>query len=99
MCPELGITGDQVKEINRWVKSQPNSRYRGSHLDGAPGMGVSVYDVNGEPLIIYTDTGLFGGFTNKIQKGRLLCSDKHAQELEKTGIIKLPEPPQKASEQ
>ena len=92
MCPELEITGGQAKEIHSWVGKRGNSLCRDSYIDGAPGMSAVLYEVDKEPLVIFENRGIFGAFGAKIQRARLFCSDKHAQELEAKGIIRLPEP-------
>lgn len=88
MCPEVQISKTEASKLNTWmiqksrvVLSDPNAEAL-QHIGG-----YDIFMVEGEPLIVYSRR------TPKPPIQILFCSNEHARQLEKAGIIEFPKRP------
>ena len=79
MAPEMEITAQQYYEVEKWLREK-----------AARGIKPNVYVLEGEPIVLQA----FNEWLDKAsvyptrKTRRLICSNKHVQELEQAGIIK-----------
>lgn len=76
--PDREVSYEQSREIIKWATAVKGGAYITNVDTHGEMSGNGIYDIDGEPLVIY-------GY--QLDKRNVLCSDKHARELEAEGIV------------
>lgn len=77
MSPEREVSEEQLGAIYKWVGEVKGGRTIRTYY---PGAQSGVFEVDGEPMVVFGPV-----------KNTLLCSDRHAKELEEAGIVSFSE--------
>lgn len=90
--PEKEISAEQLRAVRDWMYEVKGCRFVRNLY---PGTENGVWNVDGEPVVIYSEDSVTTEPSFEVYKKRinLLVSNNHARELEEAGIVDFQETP------